>query len=95
MSTPAPIWMQNTMWRETGRQVRVGPLDARLMIFVVLLLISPGLTLFYITMMVIAFFYYLEYKGYTLYNAYRKSRVIVGGRKKLGVHYWRQYKFLE
>ncbi len=89
----APIWMGNTTWRETGRQVKVGPLDGRLMIFVVLLMLSPSVKLLLVTFAAMAFFYVLEYMGYTLPNALRKISVLVSGRKKLGVHYWRQNKF--
>jgi hypothetical protein len=88
-----PIWLENTQWRETGRQVKVGPLDGRLMIFVVLLMLFPSKILFAITISAILFFYGLEYIGYTLPNAYRKLSVIIAGKKRNGVHYWRQGKF--
>lgn len=88
-----PIWLQNTNWRDTGRQVKVGPLDGRLMIFVVLLLLFPGMILFFLTLSAMAFFYVLEYMGYTLPNAYRKLSALISGKKRNGVHYWRQHKF--
>ena len=65
----APIWMQVTNWRESGRQVRFGPLDGRLSIFLVLVLLFPGKTLLALCICAMVFFYYLEYKGYTLPNA--------------------------
>jgi hypothetical protein len=88
-----PVWMQNTNWRETGRQVKVGPLDGRLMIFVILLLLFPGKIILALTIIAMAFFYVLEYMGYTLPNAYRKLSALISGKKRNGVHYWRQHKF--
>ena len=88
-----PIWMQNTTWRETGRQVRLGPFDGRLMVFVVLFALFPGFKLFILTVFAMLFFYALEYLGYTLPNAYRKISVVIAGRKRNGIHYWRQGKF--
>ncbi len=89
----APVWMQETSWRETGRQVRFGPFDGRLMIFVVLWMLFPSYIFFYLTVAAMAFFYVLEFKGYTLANAYRKIGVFLAGKKRNGVHYWRQNKF--
>lgn len=88
-----PIWLQNTTWRETGRQVKVGPLDGRLMIFVVVLMLFPGMILLTLTLLAMGFFYVLEYMGYTLPNAYRKLSCLLSGKKRNGVHYWRQHKF--
>ena len=88
-----PIWMQITNWRESGRQVRFGPLDGRLSVFLVLVLLFPGKILFLLSIVAMIFFYYLEYKGYTLPNAYRKIKVEIAGKKRNGVHYWRQNKF--
>jgi hypothetical protein len=88
-----PIWQSNTNWRETGRQVRFGPLDGRLMIFVILLMLFPGKILLGITLLAIVFFYGLEYIGYTLPNAYRKMSVVIAGKKRRGVHYWRKTQF--
>lgn len=87
------IWMTNTRWRETGRQVKVGPLDGRLMIFIVIFFLSPSMFLLYLAIAAMIFFYALDYMGYTLPNALRKMSVLAGGKKKNGVHYWRQHKF--
>lgn len=89
----APIWMRVTTWRETGRHVKVGPLDGRLMLFVVLLLLFPSWILLFLTISAMLFFYVLEYMGYTLPKALRKILVIIAGKKRFGVHYWRQRKF--
>lgn len=88
-----PVWLQNTNWRDTGRQVKIGPLDGRLMIFVVLCMLFPGKILLMLTIAAMGFFYVLEYMGYTLPNAYRKLSALLAGRKRNGVHYWRQNKF--
>lgn len=92
MSTPAPIWMQNTSWRDSGRMVKVGPFDGRLMIFFIVFLLFPSFFLFYLIIAAVLFFYGLEYVGYTLPNAWRKIFVFLAGKKKSGVHYWRQKK---
>lgn len=89
----APIWMQNTQWRESGRQVKVGPLDGRLMLFIVLLMLFPGYTVLILTLLAMGFFYGLEYIGYTLPNAFRKIRVMMSGKRRDGIHYWRRHKF--
>ena len=86
-------WKSNPAWRESGRQVKVGPLDGRLMLFVVLLLLFPSLILLGITFSAILFFYSLQYIGYTLPNAFRKIAVVIAGKRRSGVHYWRQHKF--
>lgn len=88
-----PPWKQHTVWRECGRQVKVGPLDGRLMLFVVLLLLFPSKFLFLLTIAAMLFFYGLEYIGYTLPNAFRKIFVVLAGKRRNGVHYWRQGKF--
>ena len=93
MAGTSVVWKEYSGWRETGRQVKVGPLDGRLMIFFVLFLLFPSFMLLYIALSAIAFFYMLEYIGYTLPNAYRKIMTIIAGRKRNGVHYWRQNKF--
>jgi hypothetical protein len=89
----APIWMQITAWRETGRQVKMGPLDGRLSMFLILLLLFPSKIMLLICISAMAFFYALEYRGYTLPNAFRKLKVIMAGKRRNGVHYWRQNKF--
>lgn len=88
-----PIWMADTRWRETGRQVKIGPLDGRLMLFVVLLMLFPSKILLLLTFVAMGFFYGLEYIGYTLPNAWRRIMVSIAGRHRNGVHYWRQRKF--
>lgn len=89
----SPVWMQITNWRESGRTVKVGPLDGRLMIFLIIFIMNPSYFLFGLSIVAILFFYALDYMGYTLPNALRKFSVILGGRKKNGVHYWRKKKF--
>jgi hypothetical protein len=88
-----PIWMENTTWRETGRTVKVGPFDGRLMVFLVLLIMFPNLYLLGLCVLAIIFFYILEYVGYSLPNAWRKISVVLSGTKKMGVHYWRRSRF--
>lgn len=90
---PSAPWMYTTAYRETGRQVKVGPLDGRLMIFLVLLPLFPSMTLLYLCLFALAFFWVLDYKGYTLPNAFRRIHVTIAGRKRFAIHYWRQKKF--
>lgn len=93
MSVQQPYWMQNTAWRESGRQVKVGPLDGRLMLFVILFFLFPSKILLYISLITIIFFYILQYKGWTLPNALRYGKVKIAGKKRNGIHYWRQHKY--
>ena len=86
-------WQQNPGWRETGRQVKVGPLDGRLMLFFTLFFLYPSWILFWLCILAAGFFYGLEYVGYTLPNAKRKIFSFLAGKKRSGVHYWRQNKF--
>jgi hypothetical protein len=88
----SPIWMQNTSWINSGRQVKVGPFDGRLMIFLVLFLLHPSMFLFGLSIVAIVFFYVLEYKGYTLPNALRKFSTLFSDKRRYGVHYWRRKK---
>jgi hypothetical protein len=88
-----PIWMVNTQWRDSGRMVLVGPFDGRLTIFLVLLLLFPGLKMLGLSLFAMLFFYILQYMGYTLPNAYRKILIVISGKTKNGVHYWRQRRF--
>lgn len=93
MESKLPVWKQVPVWRECGRQVKVGPLDGRLMLFFVLLMLFPSMVLLAITLLALAFFYVLDYMGYTLPNALRKIKVVIAGKHRMGVHYWRQRKF--
>lgn len=83
----------NALWRESGRYIKIGPFDGRLMIFFVIWFLYPSWTLIYIAGVAIVVCYFLNYMGYTFANALRKLRVILGGKTKAGVHYWRQRKF--
>lgn len=87
------LYLQDTRWRDTGRQVKVGPLDGRLMLSVVLFLLFPSFNLFYFLISSMLFFYGLQYMGYTLPNAIRKFKTIIAGKHRNGVHYWRQHRF--
>jgi hypothetical protein len=93
MAVQQPNWMQNTSWRESGRTVKLGPFDGRLTLFFALLLFLPGYYTLLICFFGIGIFYALEYKGYTLPNAYRKIRSLIAGKKRHGVHYWRKNQF--
>lgn len=97
MSEETPIhfspWMNTTIYRETGRQVKIGPLDGRLMIFFIFLPIFPSMNLLYLCLFALVFFWILDYKGYTLPNAVRRIKVAIAGKKRFAVHYWRQKKF--
>lgn len=92
MSVQQPIWMSDTRWRESGRSIKLGPLDGRLVIFLVGYFMAPSYFLFFLAIGAIAFFYGLEYVGYTLPNAFRKCGLFISGNKKSGVHYWRRTK---
>ncbi len=84
---------KDTRWRDTGRQVKVGPLDGRLIIFFVLFFLFPSFIMLYLVLAAMVFFYGLQYMGYTMPNAIRKLKILISGKHKKGVHYWRQHKF--
>lgn len=84
---------KDTRWRDTGRQVKLGPLDGRLIIFVVLFFLFPSYFMLYLVLGAMVFFYGLQYMGYTMPNAIRKFKILISGKQKKGVHYWRQHKF--
>lgn len=86
-------YLSDTRWRDTARTVKVGPLDGRLMISVAIFFVMPSAKLFYFTLATFAFFYGIDYYGYTLPNLKRKILLLVSGRKKRGVHYWRVHKY--
>lgn len=86
-------WASTTIYRETGRQIKVGPLDGRLMLFVILLMLFPSMFLLYCWIAAMILFIYLDYIGYTLPNATRKIKVLIAGKKRYATHYWRQKKF--
>lgn len=86
-------WKANPVWRESGRQVKIGPLDARLLIFFVLFFLHISWLTFFVIIAGMLFFYGLEYFGYSLPNSFRKIRILISGNLKYGVHYWRQNKF--
>lgn len=86
------LFLENTSWRESGRSVKVGPFDGRLMLPAILFLLFPSYILFYIFIATLLFFYGLQYMGYTLPNAIRKAQLVLSGKTKSGVHYWRKRK---
>lgn len=88
-----PIWMQDTSWRESGRRVKIGPLDGRLMIFVIVFVLLPSMYMFYLMLFSFGVFYGLEYIGYTLPNAIRKVKILISGKTKSGIHFWRKHYF--
>lgn len=78
------------MWRDTGRKIRFFIFDGRLTIF--LFIFAFHISYFTLGMAVFAmiFFYLLEYKGYSLSNASRKLGVMVVGKSRPAVHWWRR-----
>lgn len=89
----SPAWMQNTNWRDSGRQVKIGPFDGRLTLFLLVFFLFPGKISLIIAVIAFLVFYGLEYIGYTLPNAMRKIMSLIAGKRRNGVHYWRQHKF--
>lgn len=90
----SPVWMNNTTWRETGRQVRFFMFDGRLMLFIIVLLLFPSKFLLYTVLVAMLFFWGLEHYGFTLPNAFRKIFSVISGSHKSAVHYWRQKKII-
>lgn len=78
------------MWRDTGRKVRFFGFDGRLAIF--LLFFGVHISYFTLGLVCLAMggFYALEYKGYSMPNALRKIGVLIIGKSRPAVHWWRR-----
>lgn len=87
------VWFDNTGWRETGRELRVGPFDSRLFVFFVIYFFNISWLFFWLAIIAMLIGYGLSYTGYTMPNALRRIRVLIGGKKRYAVHYWRQRKW--
>lgn len=78
------------MWRNTGKRVKFFIFDAYLVASFVLLLLFQSMITLYILIVTFVFFYYLDYKGYSLPNALRKIHFILSGKTKRAVHWYRR-----
>lgn len=78
------------MWRDTGRRVRFFGFDGRLTIFLVIFAVHISYFTLGLAIFAMGVFYVLEYKGYSLSNALRKIGVLIVGKSRPAVHWWRR-----
>lgn len=69
-------------WRNTGLPVKIGPVDARALAFILLFLFHIRLWTFLLCVFIIAVLSIVEYKGYTLPNALRTASSSLLGPKR-------------
>lgn len=69
----------NCFWRETQRPARLMIFDARLMIFVAIFVMHIKLWTFTVLVIAIALFWFLERKGLSMPNAFRRMRALAVG----------------
>lgn len=69
----------SSTWYNTGRQVRLGGVDGRLVFFFILFLFHIRWWTFAVFLSVSILLAFLEYRGYTIPNAIRRIRVLVMG----------------
>lgn len=74
----------NWHWRNSMRPVRFGPFDARAAIMIPVLIFYARLSTLILTIIVMAFFRYLEQKGLTFPAALRNFRAWLVGRDRPG-----------
>lgn len=72
----------NLLWRDTGRTVRFLGVDGRVAFGFVLVLLHISLWTLGLSILLVVAFGLLERFDYTLPNAARKLRVMIGGRVK-------------
>lgn len=78
--------------RNSGKRVKFFIFDAYLGVSLFLLMLSWSLYMLGFVIISMIFFYVLEYKGYTLPNALRKIHVVLSGKVKKAVPWWRNSK---
>lgn len=72
----------NLLWRDTGKTVRFFGVDGRVAVGFVLVLVHISLWTFGLSLLLMVLFGLLERFDYSLPNAARKLRVMIGGRVK-------------
>lgn len=85
--------MDSGAWRDSARSIRFVMFDGRLAIFLLLFIFHWKYWTFFLSIFAMIAFWFLEYKGYTIPNAYRYLQVLISGKRKLAVHRWRQNDF--
>lgn len=72
-------------WRDTGRSMRFGPVDARILGLVMIWLYHVKLWTFAIGVIGVAILAIVEWKGYTIPNALRRISVFMMGTHRPAV----------
>lgn len=72
-------------WRDTGRSMRFGPVDARILGLVMIWMYHWRLWTFVLGMVGVLILAAIEWKGYTLPNALRRMSVFIMGTHRPAV----------
>jgi hypothetical protein len=72
-------------WRDTGRSMRFGPVDARILGLVMIWIYHVKLWTFGIGVFGVAILAFSEWKGYTIPNALRRISVLTMGTHRPAV----------
>ena len=86
--------MNDVVWRDSARPVRIGPFDARLAVLVFFLLLKPGLLTLGLLLGASVAFRVAEARGYRLRAALRRVRALLAGRRR-ALHLERYRRFTD
>jgi hypothetical protein len=71
---------RGVLWCNLGRPVKLGPVDGRVLVFILLALFHWAYWTFALAGLAIVFMILLQRGGYTVPNLYRRARVMIMGR---------------
>ena len=86
--------MNDVVWRDSARPVRIGPFDARLGVLVFFVLLKPGLVTVLLLLGASVAFRVAEARGYRLGAAIRRIRALFAGRRR-ALHLERYRRFAD
>lgn len=82
------------LFRETGRTLKIGPLDARVALVFLVLPFNLSLNMFFICLFSIFVFAVMNHFGYTFPNAVRRLKVFIFyGKHREAVSKWRRHRW--
>lgn len=76
------------MWRDSGRPIRLGPVDWRAVLPLLLFFLHIRWWTFYTALVAMGVFAILERYGFTVPVALRTARVAISGRLKRALPWW-------
>ena len=73
------------MWRDSGRPIRLGPVDGRAAVLILVALYMMKIIIILVCLLGMVGLFVLEKRGYTIPNALRKLNVMVMGKVRPAV----------